>query len=244
MALFPFGFMQSQGFSPLDIPNLKSWHDATQGVTLVGGRVDVWADQSGNGYNVSAPSAAERPDYGAVTLNGISILSSLDLSGGQKKLYVPNYNFNASIQGGTIIFVAAQYAGDAAYGRFVSANFQTQFWTGRDGGNNFFNGSFLANTGPYGTPQTALDGVFYTALYLGTTTSLQMSLNGGAFPTPYNYTGSYSAGGMAFFDGANAGDGSYASKKAIAECIIYDRTLTSTEYNKVLNYLRTKWGHY
>lgn len=240
--LFPFSFMQSSSFSPKDIPNLKSWHDATQGVTLVGGVVDVWADQSGNGYNVTAPNASQRPQYGVITLNGINILSSI---GGGYKLYVPNYNMNATIQGGTIIFVGAQYLGETQYGRFVSANFSQQFWTGRNGFFQEFGGSFLANTNPYGTPQTALDGIFYTALYLGTTTSCQMSLNGGAFPTPYSYSGSYNAGGMAFFNGADSSDGPYNnSQKAIAECIIYDRTLTSTEYNKVLNYLRAKWGHY
>lgn len=242
--LFPFSFMQSSSFSPKDIPNLKSWHDATKGVTLVGGQVDVWADQSGNGYNVTAPTAAERPDYGAVTLNGISVLSSLNLTLGAKKLYVPNYNFNASIQGGTIIFVAAQYVGDGSYGRFVSANYALQFWTGRNSSAQEFGGSFLALNPPYGTSQSAIDGTFYTALYLGTTTSCQMSLNGGSFPTPYSYTGTYLGGGMAFFNGADSSDGPYPSKKAIAECIIYDRTLTSTEYNKVLNYLRAKWGHY
>jgi hypothetical protein len=238
--LFPFGFMQSSSFSPKDIPNLKSWHDATQGVTLVGGAVDVWADQSGNGHNTLAVTAAQRAQYGVVTLNGYNVLSSLSANVNLRT--ASNYNMNASIQGGTIIFVGAQYPTDGQYGRFVSAQFDKQFWTGRNQNLQEFNGSFLAGSPPYGTPQSATDGVFYTAMYLGTTTSLQMSLNGGALPSPYNYTSSFTNNQMSFF---NEPDNTYSSSvKAIAECIIYDRTLTSTEYNKVLNYLRTKWGHY
>lgn len=229
-----------ESFSPLGIPNLKSWHDATQGVTLVGGAVDVWADQSGNGWNVNAVTSTQRAQYGLVTLNGNNVLSSL--SGNVNLRTVSNYGLDASIQGATIFFVGSQYAGDQHYGRFVSAQYDKQFWTGRNNTANEFNGSFLAGLPPYGTPQAATDGVFYTAMYLGTTTSLKMSLNGGALPTAYNYSGTYASQQMSFF---NEPDNSYSgSQKAIAECIIYNRTLTSTEYNKVIDYLRTKWGHY
>lgn len=228
-------------FTPASIPNLKSWHDATTGITLVGGQVDSWADQSGNGYHLTAPSAADRPDYGSQNLNGITVVDSLM---GNKKLYVPNYNLNASIQGGTIFFVGSQAPSDSAYGRFVSANYSQQFWTGRDSSNAAFGGSFLAASAPYGTPLAATDGVFYTAMYLGTTTSCQMSLNGGSLPTAYNYSGSYTAGGMAFFNGADAADSSYNSHKVLAEVIIYDRTLTVAEYTQVIDYLRNKWAHY
>jgi len=228
-------------FSPLDIPNLKSWHDATQGISLVEGNVNSWADQSGNNYHLTAPTSGQRPTYGSVLLNGVAVPDSLT---GNKKLYVPNYNLNATIQGGTIFFVAAQYPGDAAFGRFVSANYGQQFWTGRQSSNNEIGGAFLANTEPYGTPQSATNGVFYTAMYLGTTTSSRMSLNGGTLPSPYNYTGTFTPGGMAFFNGADAIDSPYDSRKAIAEVIIYDRTLTIAEYTQVLTYLKDKWGHY
>jgi hypothetical protein len=228
-------------FSPLDIPNLKSWHDATQGITLVGGNVNTWADQSGNNYHLTAPTSEQRPSYGPVILNGVPIVDSLM---GNKKLYVPNYNLNVTLQGGTIFFVAAQYPGDAAYGRFVSANFGQQFWTGRESNTEAFGGSFLAANPPYGTPQSATNGVFYTAMYLGTTTSSRMSLNGGTLPSPFNYNGTYTPGGMAFFNGADAADSPYDSRKAIAEVIIYDRTLTLSEYTQVLTYLKDKWGHY
>lgn len=56
-------------FKPTDIAGLKIWLKADAGVTLVGGQVDVWADQSGNGYNYSAPSAIQRPDWGASRIN-------------------------------------------------------------------------------------------------------------------------------------------------------------------------------
>lgn len=228
-------------FSPLDIPNLKSWHDATQGITLVGGKVDSWADQSGNNYHLTAPTAEQRPDYGTQNLNGTIVVDSLM---GNKKLYVPNYNLNVTIQGGTIFFVGAQFPSDAGYGRFVSANFSQQFWTGRDSTSDAIGGAFLAANPPYGTPQNATNGTYYTAMYLSTTTSSRMSLNGGTLPEPFTNNGSYAPGGMAFFNGADAPDSTYNSHKALAEVIIYDRTLTLPEYTQVLTYLKDKWGHY
>jgi hypothetical protein len=48
-------------FNPASISDLKVWLKGDSGITLVGGEVDVWADQSGNGNNVSAPAAIRRP---------------------------------------------------------------------------------------------------------------------------------------------------------------------------------------
>lgn len=44
------------------------------GITLATG-VATWADQSGNGKDFTQPTAGLQPAYGAVTLNGLSVLS-------------------------------------------------------------------------------------------------------------------------------------------------------------------------
>lgn len=68
----PFLRSIPDSFSPLDISQLKVWLKGDAGVTLVGGEVDVWADQSGNFNNVSAPAAINRPTI--TTRNGKPVL--------------------------------------------------------------------------------------------------------------------------------------------------------------------------
>ncbi len=48
-------------FNPIEIGQLKGWLKGGTGLTLVGGEADAWADQSGNGNNVSAPASINRP---------------------------------------------------------------------------------------------------------------------------------------------------------------------------------------
>jgi hypothetical protein len=48
---------------PNNLPNLAAWYKMDSGITLVGGNVDVWADQSGNSLNFSAASGSVRPFY-------------------------------------------------------------------------------------------------------------------------------------------------------------------------------------
>jgi hypothetical protein len=62
------------GNLPLSVPDLGLWLKADAGVTLVGGAVDAWADQSGNGRDFSAPGATNRPAFSG-TLNGLPVLT-------------------------------------------------------------------------------------------------------------------------------------------------------------------------
>jgi len=47
----------SAPFSPIDIAGISLWLKADTGVTVSGGFVTAWADQSGNGHNCSSPNA-------------------------------------------------------------------------------------------------------------------------------------------------------------------------------------------
>lgn len=62
-------------FSPSDLLNLEAWYKADAGITTVSSAVSVWADQSGNGRDVTQGVVSSRPAYGSVTLNGINVLS-------------------------------------------------------------------------------------------------------------------------------------------------------------------------
>ncbi len=71
-------------WTPLSIPSLLSWHDATVGVT---GTLPVtsWADQSGNGRTFTSGSG---PDSGTRTLNSRNVL---DFNGGEWLEYTSSY---------------------------------------------------------------------------------------------------------------------------------------------------------
>lgn len=52
-------------FSPLDITGLTAWWRADLGITLNGGTVSAWADQSGNGNHLIQGTGSAQPTYNA-----------------------------------------------------------------------------------------------------------------------------------------------------------------------------------
>lgn len=63
-------------FSPLDL-SPQAWYDAsdTSTITQSGGAVSQWNDKSGNGRNVTQSTAAAQPGTGAITQNGLNVLT-------------------------------------------------------------------------------------------------------------------------------------------------------------------------
>lgn len=64
------------GFNPLSL-SPQAWYDAsdTSTITSSGGAVSQWNDKSGNGRNVTQASSASQPGTGAVTKNGLNVLT-------------------------------------------------------------------------------------------------------------------------------------------------------------------------
>lgn len=63
----------SAPFSPIDIAGISLWLKADSGVTVSGGFVTAWADQSGNGNDCSSPYNAEfiSSPFPALNFNGV-----------------------------------------------------------------------------------------------------------------------------------------------------------------------------
>jgi hypothetical protein len=62
-------------FSPLDLPNLAAWYDASKITGLSdGAAVETWEDSSGNGNDVTQGTADERPTYQTSILNGLPVV--------------------------------------------------------------------------------------------------------------------------------------------------------------------------
>lgn len=67
------------------------WLDANRGLTVSGTSVTAWADQSGNGFNATPPTAAARPTRVASSVNGYP---TIDFDGTNDEFWV---NDNAAL---------------------------------------------------------------------------------------------------------------------------------------------------
>lgn len=68
-------------WSPRALSGLEAWYRADLGITLNGGTVSAWADQSGNSRHASNGTAAQQPTYVA-SVAGIGNRPALSFDGG------------------------------------------------------------------------------------------------------------------------------------------------------------------
>lgn len=212
---------------------------ADTGVTTAGEFVTSWADQSPNSYVLQAPEGRE-PDAIGITLNGVNIPNTT-VNYSNKYLVTPG-NIAQIGATGTIFLVAAQYAGDNGYSRFVDNIFSSNWHISRDATNQAILSGVVANDAPYGAQLAATDGTFYTfrIVFDGTTTVI--TSNGTTSSSPY--TNGITGGPQPLSMFMTADGASFAGKKAIAELIIYDDVLTTEQITLVEEYLVAKWAHY
>jgi hypothetical protein len=234
----------SGGNTPTTIPNLGLWLKADAGITLVGGAVDVWADQSGNGRDFSAPALANRPAYSG-TLNGLPVLTfdgTTDYLIGN----VASLNIAQNVDGITIIIVAKYATGvmqrsvgistNANAGRALLGVSTTQWQvagrrldsdaigtiSGGTANNNYVIHSgvlrySLATAGVFINSVSQSDTAFLTSGNTSNTASLRSVIGCTTDITT-------------FLNGD------------IAEVIIYQRAISVEERNSVERYLSVKWG--
>lgn len=153
--LNPYDEAQLQG--RLWTPNVlrpSVWFDAADlsTLTLVSGDASEWRDKSGNGRHVSQTTAARRPTYAELGLNGRPTLdwgSALNNKGFQN-LSVSNFN-------PTRYFIVADYDGAEPFNEYaglVSHTFNANtdvIMTGNVGNNWFGGGTFFNNGNPTAT---------------------------------------------------------------------------------------------
>lgn len=65
---------QSGQWLPTQLSGLVDWHRSDMGITLVGSRVSAWADQSGQGHNLTQGTDANRFDYTTNVIGGQPVL--------------------------------------------------------------------------------------------------------------------------------------------------------------------------
>jgi hypothetical protein len=231
---------------PTSIPDLGLWLKSDAGVTLVDGAVDVWADQSGNGRDFSAPASGNRPAYSDV-IAGKPVLTfdGTDdyLLGNAASLSIAQ---NVS---GLSVFTAYRQSVATTFRLFNlsigTSNNSARVLTGGNGTQLVFNArredvdSVAALAG--GTQPTTLQlGAFFARYSAGTGAIFQ----NGASAVDSAFTSAGNTSNTASLR-ATIGTGlNFANYMAgnVCEIIVYRRAVTPEERATITAYLMSRWG--
>lgn len=236
--------------NPANIPNLAAWYKGDAGLTLVGGEVDVWADQSGNGRNLSAAASINRPTLS--TRNGKNVLV---FNGSTKYLRSLTAALARNVSGLTII-VAGNSASattlQQAQCSISTLNTISGFsrasigWgynasrNGRDAVGRRNNTDTIAGCGQFAyNPDWGNN----SARFNYSVAILQTYVNN--IPTdslnPFQTAGNTPNDGGALFIGSGVDTLGRFLNGQIGEILIYERALTDTELANIQIYLSSRW---
>jgi hypothetical protein len=225
----------SFGFAPTQISGCQLWLDgadpAGTGVVPSAGTLSSWADKSGLGNNTTAPTGR----HPTLTLNSLNSLSVMTFSGGQ------NLTGNISL-GGTTFTQFALYSNSAvtvgqAY--MDSSDGPVGKLCAQNGGGNQFQPGFA-----YGSTFQTGGGyrlVSTNCTNPGSSSTVSVWFNGtNQNISGWNFYGSPTTAITSVTIGARK-DLVYFSGR-IAEIIVYNVALTSTQQQQIEGYLAQKWG--
>jgi hypothetical protein len=229
-------------FSPTDLSGLSLWLKADAGITLSGSDVTAWADQSGNGKNMTSdisPTFVSNAKNGkpAIAFSGNRMTGLGIFTGSESRtFFVVYYTDNADSDSNTICGQNNLLASDA--GTFFMMQARNDF----------------LDSSPYLAGYSAdLSGPAYvnnvwniaTADYDGTIANLYANgslVNSGELALDtYNSGNCFTIG--CFYDPIES---SYLELFAgkLCEIIAYNRVLNGTERGQVNTYLNTKYAIY
>ena len=223
-------------FSPTDLSNLWAWYKADAGVTGTT-TVTAWADQSGNGRNLTSVTGNE-PALVSSVLNSYPAISSYNTALAQMKTAV---DFPTTT-GVTVYIVARQSSTSSAgyddgYGTFAVAGYDNWYIV-RDANLNKVGGAYKQLTL---TTDNATENTFYSIRLRGNSTTQFLALNNGTEASGAAGSASYTAEKLWLFDD---GSGFAKGAKQIVEIIIYTEDHNSTKRGQVETYLKNKYAHY
>jgi hypothetical protein len=238
--------------------NLSLWLKAntTQPGNIIynaGGQVSNWKSETGT-YNVTQPNAANQPVFGRVTsniadfnfnpfiqfnrLNATSLLNAAvtpDLLGTSGTVLVATNKYDATGQGSVLTYRSG-----------VNYRFQIKpVFRAQNGANNIgykFELVVASNPNLTGTVYNYAENDAFILNMSGTGLNSRTRRNATDCGAPTGNTGIYFpsvAVGLSL--GSNGGTVEYVGH-ALAEVIMYDRTLTAAEANRVESYLAIKYG--
>ena len=231
-------------FLPTQISNCSLWLDAadtsSDSMILSGSNVSTWKDKSGTGNNATA-------NTGTVTTNSTKLngLNTIRFAG-SSFLNIASFTMTANISVFAVLRgVGAQGSGNAGYfflgngahPSFFVYTLQPQYtnlagpysaWVASTGETNWYMPSsdfFLNNPG-----------FIYTDNSASYVNGSQLTFN----PNRASVPNTVSAGAYSIQVGGRVQSDSLAFD--FAECIFFNRTITSTERQQIEGYLAQKWG--
>ena len=231
---------------PLETSGIKLWLDASDSSTIVssGSTVTTWRDKSGLGNNAIQLGSTTLPTTGINTANGRNVVTF----GGAATMQIgasgtPGLGVTGIPSADNTSFIVVRSNQDLAT--------QTILWMGIAGvpGTIRYFHKFSSNSGLVtfnnATTNVAVTASGVTKSNLNILTSSlslptqSISLNNGAAVT--NASGVYSADSNLASLGALNGTTQFLNGD-IAEIIMYNRALSSTEISNINKFLSAKWG--
>ena len=242
-------------FTNTTVSGLAVWLKADAGVSHTGGEVDIWSDQSGKGNDVWADSPERRPLLTTATID-TSTVDVLRFDGIDDALTLADTPNGIPQQDHTVFFVTARTGGetedsgnlfgydryggrvnDGWYYKFSNGAVNMESGSGSDYGYQLLgyagDNSFLIGEGRFSTAESTaslwIDGGLRDT-YTPCLTPLNESSSTG---TPFNIA--------AYSDAAGTGYVNFY-RGDIAEILVYDRALDTSERDTVRTYLSNKYG--
>lgn len=226
-------------WTPANLANLFAWYDPSDlsTITEVSGAVSQYDDKSGNNYHLKQATAADQPSTGVNTLNGLNVIT---FGGGSEKLFT---DFNIPTQTASSILMVAR----------ASATNQTIFGFLQDGNTMYRLSQIFSLSGYINVyddniaPKNANGGALQANTYVLLTATSQingdvtMQVNNATPATTTTGTTSFNVNSFVMGSLGSAGS-TFALIGDVAEVIVTNDVIGSTDKTDAKNYLATKWG--
>lgn len=239
-------------FSPLNLPGLALWldasdtasmFDATTGGSVVtnGGAVARWQDKSGNGRNATQGTANNRPTFNTNKQNG---LPSLTFDGTNDSLATASFAHSQPLT----VFVLQRLTSTTTqpfYSRIIEHGDNNGFAIicadsgvpNRAVSVQYASSSFTRGPAPVTSP-TLLE------MYVDSSATRNVYLNiNGVDQIATTRTGTPTTTGVLTISNYTGG-GNYYMPQEMYEIVYYNRFLSSNERTLIRNYLNRKWKAY
>lgn len=223
----------STTFDPTTITGLISWLDASDTSTIVssGGAVSQINDKSGNSNNAVQATAGNQPSTGGATVNGLNSITFADAS---RRMTFPSGMLTITSGPWTILLVYKDSTGNAIRRLLVgelTGTFNHGLYTNTSTAG--FNARQSANAAGSGF---TLDTNVHCFGGRRSGTTLNAYRDGGA------NTATSSSAADTTIDTLYLGGGGVSMVGQFCEALVFNQSISSTDFNNVGNYLATKWG--